>query len=202
MLLLTFLLGFIISYIGSISPSMLNITAVKISLEKTKTAANQFAIGVSFVSLFQAFFALLFLKVILKNPVILDSLEKVAAIVFLLLSIFFFREARKEQQISASKTTKNGFISGAGLSLINLFSIPFYAGVAAVLNNNGWLNLELLSILLFSLGSTLGTYFILSHYILLADKIKPKIAQFSQYLNYVLSAITGVVALATLFKML
>jgi len=76
MFFLPFILGFLVSYIGSITPSMLNITAIKISVEKNKSAAKKYAWGISFVVIFQSFFALYFLKIILNNPTVLSYIEK------------------------------------------------------------------------------------------------------------------------------
>lgn len=203
MLFLSIFLGVASSYTGSISPSMLNITATKISIERNKQTAIQFSIGVSIVVLLQAFFALLFLKIIHNNPIILESIELTAIVVFTILSIVFFKKATQEQkEIPSKNSTKNGLITGLGLSFINMFSIPFYCGVAALFEMYGWLELDTYSILYFSIGSAIGTYLILLTYITLAEKVKPKIAKFSKYLNYILSAITGLVALISLIKML
>jgi threonine/homoserine/homoserine lactone efflux protein len=203
MLFLAFFLGFSISYLGTVTPSMLNITATKISIEKDKKTGIHFSIGVSFIVLFQAFFALLFLKVIYSSPIILETIQSISIIIFAILSIFFFRTAIQEQkEIATKKSRKNGFLTGIGLSLINMFSIPFYCGVGAALNIYGWLELDLISVSVFVLGSALGTYFILYHYVLLAEKIKPKIAKFSKYLNVLLGFITGIVALVSLIKLL
>jgi threonine/homoserine/homoserine lactone efflux protein len=203
MLFLTFFLGFSTSYLGTVTPSMLNITATKISIEKGKKTAIHFSIGVSLIVLFQAFFALLFLKVIYASPIILETIQSVSIIVFAGLSFFFFRTAIQEQkEVATKKSIKNGFLTGIGLSLINMFSVPFYCGVGAAFNLYGWLELDLISVSVFVLGSALGTYFILYHYVLLAEKIKPKIAKFSKYLNFVLGSVTGIVALISLIKLL
>ena len=66
----------------------------------------------------------------------------------------------------------------------------------------GWLELDTLSVFVFVIASSLGTFFILYHYVLLAEKIKPKIARFTKYLNFVLGGITGFVALISLIKLL
>ncbi len=201
--MLQLLLGLATSYIGSISPSMLNITATKISIEQGKKHAIQFAFGVSAIVILQAFFALLFLQIIHENPIILESIESASIVVFSILSIVFFRKARQEhREIVAKKNKHNSFITGLGLSLINMFSIPFYCGVGAAFNMYDWLELDIYSVVLFTIGAALGTYLILYSYIVLAEKIKPKIARFTKYLNYVLSAITGIVALAALLKIL
>jgi threonine/homoserine/homoserine lactone efflux protein len=198
-----FFLGLSSSYVGTIAPSMLNITATKISLEKSKKTAINYAIGVSSIAVFQAFFALLFLKAIHSSPFIINTLQSIAIIIFSMLSIFFFRKAIQEQKkIITKKRIQSGFLTGVGLSLINMFSIPFYCAVGATFNMYDWLQLDLTSISFFVLGSGIGTYFILHHYVLLAEKIKPKIARFSKYLNFILGTITGIVALGSFIKLL
>lgn len=203
MLFATFFIGMISSYLGSITPSMLNITATKISLEKGKKTASWFAVGVSFIVIFQAFFGLYFLKIINKNPFILQGIQIIAIVIFAVLSVVFFRKALHEKrQEPAKKISSNGFISGVGLSIINMFAIPFFCGVGALFDMYHLILLEPIDIVIFAIGSSLGTFFILYNYIVLAEKIKPKIARFTQYLNYILSAITGIVAIFSLVKLL
>lgn len=203
MLFLTFSIGLITSYLGMITPSMLNITALKISLEKGKKQAINYAVGVATIVIFQGFFALYFLKVILNNPIILETLESVAVFLFAILSFFFFRKAIQEKkQMEVKPTNLNGLLTGIGLSTINLFAIPFYCTVGAIINMYGYLPLELIDILLFVLGSTLGTFLILYNYIILAEKIKPRIIPITKYLNFILGGITGIVALITFIKIL
>ncbi len=198
-----FLLGFIASYVGSITPSMLNITAVKIGVEKSKSAAKKYAYGISFVVVFQSFFALYFLKIILNNPTILSYIERGATLVFALLSFYFLKKALQEAtQVETAHIKMNDFFGGIFLSIINLFSIPFYVGVGALFNKYHWIQLNPISLILFSIGSFLGTYLILYHYILFADTMKTTITKFSKYFNYVLSGITGIVAIISLIKML
>lgn len=203
MILSHLLLGILTAYIGLIPPGMLNMTATKISLESDKKTALQFAFGVSSVVFIQAFIAILFLKVIHTNPIILDSIQIVSIIIFFILSfVFLFKAISEQKRITPKKNVKNSFLTGIGLSMINMFSIPFYCGMGAVFNMNGWLSLELSKILFFVIGAVIGTYLILSQYILLAEKIKSRISKFTKYLNFILAAITGIVAIFSLIKML
>ena len=109
---------------------------------------------------------------------------------------------REKQEIAVKKIRMNGFFTGIGLSLMNVFSIPFFCGTAAAFNIQGWLTLEASSMLFFAVGSSLGTYTILFHYAVLAEKIKPKLTKISTYFNYFLALVTGVAALVSLFHLL
>jgi len=203
MLFLPVLLGFVTSYLGMITPSMLNITALKTSIEESKMTAIYYSIGVAFVVLFQGYFALFFLEIIYETPTILETIEIAAIIVFSMLSIFFFWKAFQDQkEITAKKNVKSGFLTGVVLSFVNMFALPFYCGIGAILNMYGFLELNAVDVSFFVLGSAMGTFLILYHYILLAEKIKSKITKFSKYLNFVLGGITGMVALISLIKIM
>ena len=105
-LVLHFILGFITSFLGALTPSMLNMTAAKISLNKSKSDAIKFAIGASLVVLPQAYIAVLFTKFLRGNPDFVQSLQNIAIVIFALLSFYFYRESKKD------RTSTEGKISG------------------------------------------------------------------------------------------
>jgi threonine/homoserine/homoserine lactone efflux protein len=127
-ILLHFIFGFFFSFTGSITPSMLNMTALKISLEKNKRESYFYSLGVSLVVSAQAYIAIILTKYISENPNFLESLEKAGTVIFILLSIYFFIQSKKQkQEVKASKDRKgNSFLSGVLLSMLNMFSIPFF----------------------------------------------------------------------------
>ena len=203
MLFLAFILGFTSSYLGTIAPSMLNITVTKISIERDRKTAIHFAIGVSLIVLIQCYLALLFLTVIASNPFILETIQSISIVIFAVLSLVFLRMGmREKKEIAPKKIRTNGFFTGIGLSLMNMFSIPFYCGTAAAFSIQGWLALDPSSMLFFVVGSSLGTCTILYHYAVLAEKIKPKLTKISSYLNYFLSLVTGMAAIVSLLHLL
>ena len=123
-----FFFGFIFSFLGSITPSMLNMTALKISLENGQKELNKYAIGVSVIALPQAYISVFLTKGILENPLILETLGKIAIVIFVFLSYYFYRESKKgkiKMEIVAVKK-ENAFLAGITLSVLNLFSIPFF----------------------------------------------------------------------------
>lgn len=201
---LHFTLGFIISFLGMSVPSMLNMTAAKISLDKSKKDAVKFAIGVSIVVFIQAYIAILFTKFLRGNPAFVQSLQKIAIVIFTLLSFYFYNQSKKDRIASESTKEKssNSFIIGLLLSTLNMFSIPFYCGVTTALDVVGWLHFSLQNMIIFVIGSTLGTFALLSMYIKFAQKIQFKSRGFSKNLNLILSVLTGVLACITVIKIL
>ncbi len=201
---LHFILGFITSFLGTLTPSMLNMTATKISLNKGKRSAIKFAIGVSIVVFVQAYMATLFTRYLRANPLFVQSLQKIALGIFVLLSFYFYKQYKKDK-IATKKSKqgfKNSFIVGLLLSSLNMFSIPFYCGITTALDMAGWLQFSQKHILFFVLGSALGTFVLLYMYLNYAKKIQAKSKGLSKNLNLILSVLTGILAVVTFFKVL
>lgn len=201
-LILHFLLGLTISFVGTIPPSMLNMTAAKISIEQTKREGLKFALGVSMVVFAQAYTAILAAKYIHNNADFEWYITVFGIFIFALLSIYFFIQAKKEKKSNYSFKVKNSFRTGVFLAALNMFAIPFYFGVGSALNTSGWINFEKSSIIIFVLGSAIGTYALLYIYAQLAVKIREKASTLTKNLNYILSILTGVVAIISLLKVL
>lgn len=198
-----FLLGFFSSFIGSITPSMLNMMALKISLEKGIEAAKKYALGVSLVAIPQVVIAVVLTKYIAKNPTILDTLEKAGIIVFLALSYYFFKESKKgKAKVLAIRPKKeNTFLAGVTLSLLNMFAIPFFCGFIVALDFFKLFSFEIVPILFFILGTVIGTFCILFLYGKFAKTIQQKTGKLTKNINIVLSALTALGAAIAFIKL-
>jgi len=201
---LAFLLGLIVAVIGLIPPSMLNMTTVKISATKGKIKAKHFAIGASVTVFFQALLALLITKILKENQYLLVYLKEIAAIIFLGLSVYFFKKgfSDSKEDYSSKQKIKNNFITGIILSFLNMFAIPYYCGVGSVLDIAGFIKLDNISILSFVVGATIGTFIILYLYSYAAQKMLHKIEHITNNINFILGGITGIVGLLTLINLL
>jgi threonine/homoserine/homoserine lactone efflux protein len=199
---LHFILGFMTSFLGTLTPSMLNMTAAKISLNKSKSDAVKFAIGVSIVVLLQAYVAILFTKFLRSNPDFVQSLQKIAIVIFALLSFYFYRQSKKDKVPAKTAKDKSGnsFMVGLLLSALNMFSIPFYCGVTTALDVAGWLQFSRQNILIFVVGSALGTFSLLYLYANYAKTIQLKSKGLAKNLNLILSILTGILAITTFIK--
>ena len=92
MILSHLVLGFVTSYIGYTPPSMLNITASKITIENNKKVARQFILGASIVVLIQVFLAIILSSFLEEFPQLIVWVKKIAVIIFAVLSIVFFKK--------------------------------------------------------------------------------------------------------------
>lgn len=201
-LALHFTLGFITSFLGTLTPSMLNMTTAKISLHKSKNEAVKFAAGVSIVVLAQVYIAILFTKFLRSNPAFMQSLQEIGIVIFAVLSFYFYRQSKKDNvpTDSIKEKTGNSFVVGLLLSALNMFSIPFYCGVTTALDVAGWLRFSQQNIMGFVIGSALGTFSLLYMYAHYAKLIQLKSKGLAKNLNLTLSILTGVLAFITLIN--
>lgn len=203
-LLLHFIFGFSTSFLGMVFPSMLNMTTVKINLERGRINAIRFAMGVGTMVLIQAYLAIFLIKHIQENPYILNHIQIIAAFIFAMLSIYFYYSfiKDKKRKDSFKKDCRNTFIIGLLLSGLNMFAIPFYYGITTLLNDMGLFQLKFGPILLFVIGSAIGSFLILYVYPLVFKKVVKVQGKSSGSINFILAAITGLLSLISLIKLL
>jgi len=181
---------------------MLNMTALKISLENGRNELNKYALGVSLIVIPQAYIAIFLTKRIVENPSIIEILEKAGIVIFIFLSYYFYREFKKSKsKVEASAVKKeNAFLAGITLSVLNMFSIPFFCGSVAALDTFRLFRFNYSAILFFVLGSVIGTFYILYLYGKFAKIIQKKTGKLTKDINLILSIITGLVAVFTFIK--
>ena len=198
-----FFFGFLSSFIGSITPSMLNMTAIKVSLEKGIEASKKYALGVSLVAIPQVVIAVILTKYIAENPTILETLEKSGIVVFIGLSYYFYNESKKGKIKTESIKSKkeNPFLTGITLSFLNMFAIPFFCGIIVALDLFELFSFEVFPILFFILGTIFGTFCILFVYARFANIIQQKTGKLTKDINIILSVLTALVAVITFIKL-
>ena len=198
-----FFFGFFFSFAGSITPSMLNMTALKISLEKGREAVKKYALGVSIAAIPQVIIAVILTKYIAANPTILETLEKAGIFVFIGLSYYFYRESKKGKvkAVGVKSKKEHPFLTGVTLSLLNMFAIPFFCGIIVTLDLFNLFSFDILPLLFFILGTVIGTFYILFLYGKFAKKIQQKTGKLTKDINIILAILTGLVAVFTGIKL-
>ncbi|ARV15784.1 LysE family transporter [Polaribacter sp. SA4-12] len=191
--------GFIFSFLGFTLPSVLNMTALKISLDGSKREFSKFILGVSLVVFIQAYISIYIIQYLSDNPAFIDLLEKVGIVVLLFLSVYFYKQNKKEKK-QIEIRIKNSFFMGIFLSTLNMFAIPFLSGAAAFLMTFNLFSFDIVSTLLFVIGSVIGTYFILYLYGRFANFIQQKTGNLTNHINLILSFITTSFAAFTFIK--
>ncbi len=203
-ILLHCFLGFITSFLGTIFPSMLSMTTVKIGIKENKRKAISFAAGVSTIVIGQAYVAVAFSKILLSDPVYLETLQKIGVFAFFGVSIFFFREGIRSKKgvTGASERKVKGYATGLLFSLINMFAIPFYVGVTSSLVMLHWYEFNPTNNLFFVIGSALGTFSLLFLYASIAKKIEKRMIWLSNRMDFILGSVTALASIVNLIDLL
>ena len=204
-LTIVFFLGLIFALVGVIPPGLLNMTAAKISLKEGYVRGIMFSVGVCVIVIFQTYIAAIFARYISNHPDVVDILQRVAFVVFVLLTIYYFLIAKKQPQLKVEtniKSKHSRFFQGMLLSGINTLPIPYHAYMTTTLASIGWLSFEHTMIISYVAGAAMGTFVMLYVYIFFFEKIKDKNFTSQKNMNYSIGTITGIIAIITLINII
>ncbi|NRD19158.1 LysE family transporter [Winogradskyella eckloniae] len=200
-----FFLGLLVAIIGVVPPGLLNMTAARISLKEGAGRGIMFSTGVCIVVFIQTYLAAIFARYLSKNQDIVEILQRVAFVIFVLITIYFLvlaskqKPAKKETEI---KSKHGRLLHGMLLSALNVFPIPYQAYMTITLVSFGWMNFERLSIVTYVTGAATGTFVTLYFYIFFFDKIKDRNFTSQKSMNLSIGIITGIVALITFINII
>ncbi|GAA4294332.1 LysE family transporter [Aestuariibaculum suncheonense] len=200
-----FFLGLIISLVGVIPPGLLNMTAAKISLKEGHTRGIMFSVGVCVIVLVQTYIASVFARYLSMNTEVVDILQRVAFVIFVLITIYFLFVAKKDPKEVAEfemRSKRSRFFQGMFMSVINVFPIPYQAYMTITLASIGWLTFDQIDILTYVMGTAMGTFVMLYIYMFFFDKIKDKPITSQKSMNYLIGSITGVISIVTLVNII
>jgi threonine/homoserine/homoserine lactone efflux protein len=200
-----FFLGLIVALVGIIPPGLLNMTAAKISLKEGAGRGIMFSTGVCLVVFVQTYVAAIFARYLSNRHDVVEILQRVAFVIFVLITIYFFVLASKEAEPKVeteNKSKHSRFFNGMLLSVLNVFPVPYQAYMTITLASFGVMDFERLSIITYVTGASMGTFVMLYVYIFFFDKIKDKTFTSQKNMNYIIGSVTGTVALFTLINIL
>ncbi|MCF6296242.1 MAG: LysE family transporter [Flavobacteriaceae bacterium] len=202
---LIFFLGLTIALIGVIPPGLLNMTAAKISLKEGYSRGIMFSIGVCLIVIAQTYIAVIFASYLSNHPDVIDILQRVALVIFILISIYYLliaKKTTKPELVNNSKSKHSRLFFGMFLSCLNVFPIPYQAYMSITLASFGWLTFDITSISSYVAGAAMGTFVMLYMYIFFFDKIKNKSFTSQKNMNYIIGGITGIISIFTLINII
>lgn len=192
------LFGFLMAFIGVTPPGMLNMTALRVKIEKNRKSAFLFASGAATIVIPQALIAVSFTKYFTKHPEVIERLKIGGFFVLLTLSVFFFLQARKKMKAVGTKRKGNYFFIGMFLSSINMLAIPYYFFFSSFLQDKDLIIMEQPYMSYFVAGAFLGTFTLFSVYIQFAKIIERRVQFIARNINYVLSILFFVLSILAL----
>lgn len=162
MVLQTFLMAFVFSFLGSIPPGTLNLTVLRLGLEGKMNVAFRFSLAAALIEYPYAWLALLFEDWITSSPAVISNFKLISAIVMLTLGILTIRSAAKPISTVVEPVRESGFRKGLILGVLNPLALPFWIGITAYLKMQGWITLSTaLEIHAYLFGISLGAFFLL-----------------------------------------
>lgn len=171
MLLQVFVVGAILSFVGSIPPGTLNVLVLQMGLQKKVKQAIRFALAVALVEYPYAWIAVEFEHWIMSSPQLTKNFQLTGAIVMTTIGIFNIRTTRKPTNFSI-KFQESGFVKGLILSLLNPQAIPFWIAVTAYLKMQGWIDLSTnLHVHSYVFGTSVGTMVLLTLLATMANRM-------------------------------
>ncbi len=194
---LPLIVGFLAAFVGLLAPSMLNMTAARTSIERGRSAGIQFAAGAASVVFIQAFIAVYFAKYLVAHPEVITQLKTAAIFVLLGLSVFFFMQARKKFKAEGKQKKGSSFVTGLGMSSLNMLAIPFYLAMATLAESKGWMDIVPPYSIIYVVGAVLGAFSLFSTYAVFAEIIAERAAFIAKNINYILSGLFVILAIAT-----
>ncbi|WP_242156096.1 LysE family transporter [Aestuariivivens sediminis] len=202
---ITFFLGLVIALIGVIPPGLLNMTAAKISLKDGHISGIMFSIGACITVFAQTYIAAIFARYLSNHVEVIEILQRVAFVVFVLITVYFLFISKSKPQHSLKpkiRSKHSRLFHGIFLSALNVFPIPFQAYMTITLASVGWLEFDKISIVSYVSGAATGTFVMLYMYIFFFDKIKSKSFTSQKSMNYIIGSITGIISLVTLINII
>lgn len=203
-LVLNFTIGFLASFVGTVPPGLLNMSAVKISINEGRKKGLLFSAGVSVIVMLQTFVALLLARYLDRHPEVVDTLNKVALGIFICLSIYFLfiaKDTRRKlpDEIKRSKTRR--FLSGMFLGALNLLPLPYWVYVSITFSGLGLFKFTPIELWVTVFASGLGIMTILTIFVQFFRKREDK-SKLKVNMNYIIGFITTAIAVITAFKVL
>jgi len=164
-----------------------------------------FALGAVVVVFIQSFLGTYFAKFLDANPVFSEGLKKTGTFIFIGLTIAFtimgFNAKRKKNIEVTIDKKRNRFFYGMALSAFNMFAIPWYALTTLMMSSKDLFQYDMISIVLFSISAAIGTYFVFYLYARFFKKIEHELTFIVQNINFLIAALTGFVAVSSLYKL-
>ncbi|WP_299513184.1 LysE family transporter [Mucilaginibacter sp.] len=181
MIFLTFFLGLIANFIGYIPPGNINLTLIRITINRGFKQAMHFIIAFSCVEFFFTFFimqAAKWLSAQVRLDVVIDW---VMAALFFTLGIITWLSRKKppETNYAEHDSIKYGILLG----FINPMQVPFWIITGTYLITHEWILDGMLALVIFSIGSAAGAFLCLFLYARFAQYIQSKFALSTRVIN-------------------
>jgi threonine/homoserine/homoserine lactone efflux protein len=198
MLLLTFIIGLAVNFVGYIPPGNINLTLVQIAINRGTRQALYFILAFSFIEFFFTWF-IIHAANWLAGQVKLDMvIDWVMIILFSALAAVTWINRKKAPK--ADYTKYDSLKYGIVLGFVNPMQIPFWMICGTYLIAHGWILTTTLPLIVFSLGSAGGAFLCLFAYSRAASYFQRRFELSTQLINTCIAGLFFAFALFHIVK--
>jgi threonine/homoserine/homoserine lactone efflux protein len=181
MLFLTFFLGLFANFIGYIPPGNINLSLVKLTVNRGIKQALMFIVSFSCVEFFFTYFIMHAAKWLAAQVRLDMVIDWVMVVLFGVLGTITWIHRKKppETNYSERESIKYGILLG----FLNPVQIPFWMITGTYLITHQWILAGKIALVIFSLGSSAGAFLALFLYAKFAAYIQSKFALSTRLIN-------------------
>jgi threonine/homoserine/homoserine lactone efflux protein len=211
MLLLTLFIGIILNAMGYIPPGNINLTVAQLTINKGMRQALYFILSFSCVEVFFTFGMMRFARWI-SSDVSLDSnisevrlgtyVDAFMIMLFIVMGTITWINRKKipKTKTEDNRSRKGSVFYGMLLGVLNPVQIPFWLFFGNYVILHDWIQTNYLSLVIFSIGSGMGSALALYGYAHFAKYIQEKFALSSHLINRSIALFLFALALYLIIK--
>ncbi|MEY3678237.1 MAG: hypothetical protein RI924_378 [Bacteroidota bacterium] len=181
MFILTFLIGFLMNFVGYIPLGNINLTVVQMAINRGMKQVMYFLVSFSLVELVFTFGIMKFAAWFSSRANLLNLLDWILIMVFLVMGTLTWRNHQKPPKTDFSK--KDSIKFGILLGFLNPMQVPFWLIGGTYVISKGWIMTGNTALVIFSIGSAFGSFLCLYAFAHFARYIQTKFSLSSQFIN-------------------
>ena len=195
-----FALTFLAAAVATLPPGLLNMNAAKISVERGKKFGVYFSLACSLVIFIEALGAAAFSKYLFEHPETINHILVGALLIFIVFFFYFWKKSNRDLT-ELAPSSSNSFLKGISLALLNLLTLPFYAGLHAALRSSKIARLATSETLVFATAALSGTFAILYGYAYGFAKISFDEQRFEKRSNRIIAGLMLLLVVFTFIRL-
>jgi len=179
------LVGFLVSFLGSLPLGYLNIIGVEIFFKLGINSLVSYLLGVILVEAVVIYFTVIFANQLAENKKLMKFIDFFAVFFFLVLAYLFYTHSdptTQEHNYLEDYVQYSPFLIGMVLCGLNFLQIPFWMGWNLYLMNANYISLIQRLKFYYILGTLVGTFFGMLAVIVLLDSLSQNTLSFSKYI--------------------
>jgi hypothetical protein len=176
--------GFLVSFIGSIPLGYLNVIGFEIYSKLGINSLILFLFGVISVEVFVIYFTLIFANKLVNNLKLMKAIEIFAIFFLIILAYSFYAQSNPtvgSHGYLEKYITYPPFLIGLLLNCINFLQLPFWTGWNLYLINSNFISIERKLKYFYIAGTLIGTFFGMLVLVLFLQSLSQNTAVFAQY---------------------